>query len=249
MLGNKISIIIFFVTSCFCIEEDSVAIYYENGLAAYNKGQYDLAVQEFNYILSLDIESPELYYNLGNAFYRIGDIGRAIWSYESCLSLSPSNSDAKYNLMLSNLKVIDKLDLPEPPFYLKWYLGLKERFNHIEWFNISFFIFALFLLTLTIYRFNANSFLNSFKSIMLSLFFFSLIFTIDSIITFQSFKKGIILNHKTEVRSEPNKYSTRLFQVNEGLKVQIINKEVDWLKIELLDGKIGWIENLHILEI
>ena len=105
------------------------------------------------------------------------------------------------------------------------------------------------MLTLTIYRFNANIFLKSFKSVILSLLFVSLIFTIDSIITFQTYNKGIILNHKTEVRSEPNKYSTRLFQVNEGLKVKIINKEVDWLKVELLDGKIGWIEKSYILEI
>ncbi len=249
MIGNKIFFIIFFFAYCFCKEKDSVDIYYDNGLSAYNKGQYDLAIQELNYILSLDFESPELYYNLGNAFYRRGEVGRAIWAYESCLSLSPSHSDAKYNLILSNLKVVDKLDLPEPPFYFKWYLGLKERFSSIEWFNISLFILSLFLLTLTIYRFNANIFLKSFKSVILSLLFVSLIFTIDSIITFQTYNKGIILNHKTEVRSEPNKYSTRLFQVNEGLKVKIINKEVDWLKVELLDGKIGWIEKSYILEI
>ena len=51
MLGNKISILILFFAYCFCIDKDSVAIYYENGLAAYSAGQYDLAVQEFNYIL------------------------------------------------------------------------------------------------------------------------------------------------------------------------------------------------------
>jgi len=249
MLGNKISILVLFFAYCFCIDKDSVAIYYENGLAAYSAGQYDLAVQEFNYILSFDIESPELYYNLGNTFYRQENIGKAIWSYERCLLLSPSDSDAKYNLMLSNLKVIDKLDLPDPPFYFNWYLDLKERFNSVEWFNISLSIFSLFLLILTIYRFNANIFFNSLKSVMLSLFFVSLIFTIDSMITIQTLNKGIILNHKVEVKSEPNKYSTRLFQVNEGLKVKIINQEFDWLKIELLDGKIGWIEKSQILEI
>ena len=120
--------------------------------------------------------------------------------------------------MLSNLKVIDKLDLPEPPFYFNWYLDLKERFNSVEWFNISLSVFSLFLLILTIYRFNANIFFKSLKSVMLSLFFISLTFTIDSMITIQTLNKGIILNHKVEVKSEPNKYSTRLFQVNEALK-------------------------------
>ena len=75
MIGNKIFFIIFFFAYCFCKEKDSVDIYYDNGLSAYNKGQYDLAIQELNYILSLDFESPELYYNLGNAFYRRGEVG------------------------------------------------------------------------------------------------------------------------------------------------------------------------------
>ena len=60
-----------------------------------------------------------MYYNLGNAFYRSGNIAGAVWAFESCLKLHPNHLDAKYNLMLANLKVIDKVDLPEPPIYLK----------------------------------------------------------------------------------------------------------------------------------
>ena len=62
--------------------------------------------------------SDELYYNLGNAYYRSGNISGAIWSYESCLKIKPSHSDAKYNLKLANLRVKDRVDFPEAPFYL-----------------------------------------------------------------------------------------------------------------------------------
>ena len=43
---------------------------YQNGITGYGNGNYQLAVQEFEEILTHDWESPELYYNLGNAYYR-----------------------------------------------------------------------------------------------------------------------------------------------------------------------------------
>ena len=85
----------------FAVEE-GISEFYKNGMDAYKKGQYDLAIQEFESILSDNWGSPELYYNLGNAYYRVGDTPGAVWAFESCLKLSPTHSDAQYNLELAN---------------------------------------------------------------------------------------------------------------------------------------------------
>ena len=74
----------------------------------------------------------------------------------------------------------------------------------------------------------------------------SFFLTFHSVWTENSYHLGIIYSTKVEARSEPNQFSTRLFEVHEGLRVSI-NQEVDgWVEIELLDGKIGWIEDSQI---
>jgi tetratricopeptide (TPR) repeat protein len=246
MIGRRIFFILLFCVFSFCIDKDSVDVFYSNGITAYGEGQYDLAVQEFEAILSFGIASMQLFYNLGNSYYRNGDFSNAIWAYESCLRLSPSHSDAKYNLKLVNLNVIDKIDFPNPPFYLDWYIILEEYFSPTEWINISLFFILLIASISTIYRFSFNKHLKFLRGATLSVFLISLFFTISSIIAFTSTKEGIIIKPIVEVRSEPNNYSTRLFQVHEGLKVEVDKNQNEWLQIELLDGKKGWILNKEI---
>ncbi|MBC8256537.1 MAG: tetratricopeptide repeat protein [Candidatus Marinimicrobia bacterium] len=243
-LRNK-SLIFFICIPLFAVEEE-ISQFYKNGMDAYKNGQYDLAIQEFESILSNNFDSPELYYNLGNAFFRSGNTAGAIWAFESCLKLSPTHSDAQYNLKLANLKVIDRMDLPDPPLYLKWYLGMKERFTPSAWINITLFIFLLFSLLALINRFVFFSIVKNLKGIILTLFFISLFLASHSIWTDNSLNLGVIYSPKAEVRSEPNTFSTRLFEVHEGLKVSINQLENNWVEIELLDGKTGWISNDQI---
>ena len=242
---NKIFIILFLSLPLFAVEVETSKIY-ENGMDAYRKGQYDLAIQEFESILSNNWDSSELYYNLGNAFFRSGNTAGAVWAFESCLKLSPTHSDAQYNLKLANLKVIDRMDLPEPPLYLKWYLSMKEQFTPSAWINITLFIFLLFSLFVTVNRIVFFSIVQNLRGVILTIFFISLLLTTHSIWTDNSLNLGVIYSPKAEVRSEPNTFSTRLFEVHEGLKVSINQLENDWVEIELLDGKTGWISNDQI---
>ena len=239
---NKIFIILFLSLPLLAVEVETSKIY-ENGMDAYRKGQYDLAIQEFESILLDNWDSPELYYNLGNAFYRSGIIAGAVWAFESCLKLSPTHEDAKYNLRLANLKVIDRMDLPEPPIYLKWYLSIKEQFTPSTWINISLFIFLIFSIIMTASRVTSSSILQHLRGSIIVVFFVSLFLTIHSIWTDNSLSLGVIYATKVEAHSEPNVFSTRLFEVHEGLRVSINQAVDDWVEIELLDGKTGWIEN------
>ena len=244
MSGLRIFLLLFFMCIPLLAVEEGISQYYKNGTDAYKKGQYDLAIQEFESILSNNWDSPELYYNLGNAFFRSGNTAGAVWAFESCLNLSPTHSDAKYNLKLANLKVVDRMGLPDPPLYLQWYLGLKEQFTPTTWINITLFIFFLFSLTVTVNR--LFLLVQNLRGVILTIFFISLFVTFHSIWTNKSLNLGVIYSLEAEVRSEPNTFSTRLFEVHEGLKVSVNQLENDWVKIELLDGKTGWISNDQI---
>ena len=71
-------------------------------------------------------------------------------------------------------------------------------------------------------------------------------FTLHSIWTENSVKEGIIYDMQVVARSEPNSFSTHLFEVHVGLKVFVGQISDEWIAIELLDGKTGWVEENDI---
>ena len=150
VVGYKLILIsAIFIIPVFAVQE-GVSLHYGIGMDAYRKGQYELAIQEFESILSENWDSPELYYNLGNAYYRSGNTAGAVWAFESCLKLSPAHLDAKYNLRLANLKVIDRVELPEPPMFLKWYFRIKDQFTPSMWINSSLLILMIFSIVIAV---------------------------------------------------------------------------------------------------
>ena len=246
MGGCRFKLIILILSYPVFAASENMSMHYEKGLDAYRNNQYDLAIQEFETILNNNWDSPELYYNFGNAFYRIGNTSGAVWAYESCLKLTPTHSDAEYNLRLANLNVKDRVDLPDPPIYLKWYMGIKERYAPSMWINITLFILLILSLLTTVSRILSSVWLNYIQSMFITLFFCSLFFTLHSIWTENSVNQGVIYYPVVEIRSEPNKFSAQLFEVHEGLKVLVNQTSENWVEIELLDGKAGWIENHQI---
>jgi len=244
--GRRLKFIILILSCPLFAVSENMSLHYEKGLHAYRNNQYELAIQEFATILNNNWDSPELYYNLGNAYYRNGNTSGSVWAYESCLRLSPAYTDAEYNLKLANLKVKDRVDLPDPPIYLKWYMGIKEHFTPSVWINLTLFILLLLSLLVTVSRILSVVSLNYISGIFSTLFFISLFFTLHSIWTENSVNQGIIYYSAVEARSEPNTFSAQLFAVHEGLKVSVNQTSENWVEIELMDGKTGWIENHQI---
>ena len=66
------------------------------------------------------------------------------------------------------------------------------------------------------------------------------------VMTDNTVNQGIIYYSVVEIRSEPNTFSAQLFAVHEGLKVSVKQTSENWVEIELMDGKTGWIENHQI---
>jgi len=246
MAGSRFQFIIIFLLCPLFSATEATSLHYEKGLDAYRNNQYELSIQEFETILDNNWDSPELYYNLGNAFYRNGNIAGSVWAYESCLSISPTHADAEYNLKLANLKVKDRVALPDPPIYLKWYMEIKEHYAPSAWINITLFILLLLSLLMTVSRISSIVSLNYIPGMLITIFFCSLFFTLHSIWTVNLVTQGVIFYPAVEARSEPNTFSARLFEVHEGLKVSVNQISENWVEIELLDGKTGWVENHQI---
>ncbi len=246
MTGNRLSLIILLFFSFVFGSESNVNHHYNTGKEAYRNGQFELAIQEFESILENNWVSPQLYYNLGNAYFRKGKTGGAVWAYESALQIAPGHENARYNLKLSNLKVKDRVEMPDPPFYLLWYVYLLERFTSSDWINITAGFMFLFALCFLLDSLSPGKSLRFLKSMFLTIFIICSLISIHSLKKSKESNLGIIYETQVEVRSEPNTFSTRLFEVHEGLKVNIKTHQDNWVEIELVDGKKGWIEGSYI---
>ena len=226
---------------------ENLDTYYQSGLDYYQSRAYQNAKASLEKVLENNWESPELYYNLGNVYYRLNNISGAVWAYEMCLHHDPTHEDAKFNLKLVNVNVKDRIAIPEAPIYLKLYMGIKERFTPNEWVKITLGLFVLFLLFVLVRKFWGYVWLLNFsENFMLILICITFLFSVHSIWSDSNISQGIIYTQSIDVLSEPNTQSITLFQVHEGLKVSITQNSRNWVEIELIDGKSGWISGNQI---
>ena len=226
---------------------ENLDTYYQSGLDYYQSRAYQNAKASLEKVLEKKWESPELYYNLGNVYYRLNDISGAVWAYEMCLHHDPTHEDAKFNLKLVNVNVKDRIAIPEAPIYLKLYMGIKERFTPNEWVKITLGLFVLFLLFVLVRKFWGYIWLLNFsENFMIISISITFLFSLHSIWSDSNISQGIIYIQSVDVLSEPNTQSITLFQVHEGLKVSITQNSRNWVEIELVDGKSGWISGNQI---
>jgi len=61
-----------------------------------------------------------------------------------------------------------------------------------------------------------------------------------------NYKFGIVVDPVVVVKFSPDQNSKDAFIVHEGLKVQAEDNVNAWIKIKLIDGKVGWLKNNYL---
>ena len=57
-----------------------------------------------------------------------------------------------------------------------------------------------------------------------------------------NYKSGIVVAKSSNIFSEPNPNSTLLFEIHEGVKLEIISESNGWINIKTPDNQVGWID-------
>ena len=208
----------------------------------YATGNFKTAIQHYQSILNKGLISPDIYYNLGNCYFRNGQLGRSILYYEKGLKLDPSHENASFNLALAKTKRLDKFDeVPQFSFDIVL-IGLNKYIshNHISILGSILIIFA------------ASGFIYA-KKIKIKKFINLARITASAglLITFiawkqqsaiNNYKSGIVVAKLSNIFSEPNPNSTLLFEIHEGVKLEIISESNGWINIKTPDNQVGWID-------
>ena len=207
------------------------------------------AIVKYESILNDGYESVELYYNLGNAYYRSEQLGKSIWAYTNALDIAPRNRDVAHNLSIANAQIIDRIEMPKSFFFITFYRLLKSIMTTYEWILVGSFLILIKSIHFSGMRFGyiRGKMYKMTSTVLISLILLSHIFAMDSYIDKQRKNSAVVISNNVNAYSGPFYGSSSiLFQINEGIKVDISNQQQDWVEIILIDGKKGWIPSESI---
>jgi tetratricopeptide (TPR) repeat protein len=218
---------------------------WSSGNENYSKGHFEEALSDYMRIAQLGYLSEPLMYNIANCHFKMKRWGKSILYYERALKINPGNRDVQNNLKLAREFTVDKIEeLPE--FILNtWVRNINYLLSSDGWSYLSLLFFSVTILLLLNFRYGPSSGIRklSFFLSMTSLLT-AIIFTIFAWNQKHSYHKrdsGIVMMPVSTVRSSPDASGNTLFILHEGTKIELIDKLGNWRRIELADGRQGWI--------
>ena len=235
---------ILIVFLCFLGHAQNDALF-NDATKAYNEGNYDQAIEDYQKILENGQHSAALYYNLGNCYYKLNQIAPSIYNYEKALLLSPNDPDIKNNLAHAQNMTLDAIDtLPENAMS-RIYKSTAGFLTFDQWAYLAVFFIFLFVFTYIAFRYFQFAREKRFAFILSMLFLFiAVISVVLAYVRYNDFNTehpAIVFPKEVSVNSEPNNRSQVAFKLHEGAKVNVLEQLGDWNKISLPDGKTGWI--------
>ena len=218
---------------------------FETANGFYNEGEFELAIENYERIITNGEHSAEVYFNLGNAYYKSNNIPSSIYYYEKALKLKPEDTDIINNLGFAQNMTIDEIASTPEVGFNKIYTNLVNTFSFDDWSKIAVAAVVAFVILFLMYYFSVNTnfkritFVSSFIGVVLAAFSLFMAFQKQNIDN--KFDEAIVFAKSIEIKSEPNSNSNNLFRLHEGTKVKIIDNLSGWSHIEIADGQKGWI--------
>lgn len=239
-----------FIVSVFGLQmlsAQNIDSLWNQAVAEYAAGNYSAALDGFSAIEDYGYESAGLYYNIGNCYYKAGNyLGMSILYYRKALRLDPSFEDAKVNLSIAKESTLDRIDEIPEFILLTWIKSFRDTLSSDAWAWISlvsFFAIAVFVL---LFRFGNSVPLRktsfSLAAVCVLCMIISVIFALNLRDAGASGDEAVITVPVCSVKSTPGSSDQSLFILHEGTEVDVLDSIGGWYRIEIPDGRQGWIE-------
>ena len=227
--------------------------YYQQGNAAMQNNAYEEAIKAYESAVATGFESAELYYNLGNAYFRMQELGKSILNYERARALKPADPDIATNLELAQLRVVDKIAAPPALFAARVWEGIKQGLSVGQWGVLAVILFNLLIAAVIVRLLVSKSGVRMVAGYLfiplLVLFLLAGTLYWATARDAKNLRYGIIMPHKVSVLSAPASDATQVFDLHEGTKVRVADRSGAYVKVILLDGKVGWMTRDGVEEI
>lgn len=233
------------VCNVFAQKQDTIQLedYYKNQM-------YEKAIEGYLNIVNDNKESSELYYNLGNAYFKSNEIAKAILYYEKALLLAPNDKDIQYNLAFANSQQPDNIEHLSLGFLPRIFQKLYRQMQVDTWAILGIIFFILFGISICVFLFSQ---ILTRKKIAIATLCCSLLFGILSFCCANArhneltkHEYAIVIEPTTSIKTEPMITAMDLATIHGGIKVKILEEAFGWLKVELGNGKEGWIMKEYV---
>lgn len=248
-------LLILFLSFCFSLgmqaQENNDALF-NKGINAFNQKDYETSAQVFEKLVEVDSLNPTLHYNLGTSYLRLQNTALSIYHLEKSLKLQPNYEPARINLNFAEkLKTkVTKGNLPIPQQQM-----LYSVFNFLKpntWAYLAITSMFLTVILLVVYRLNANT---TAKKVLFTFSMFALAISIGSYFISKNQSNYLLMHHYVIVKdkevllmNEPRSVAKITATLNEGKKGFIQETTNQWIKIQLQNDTIGWVDKNKVLQ-
>lgn len=213
---------------------------------AYQRGDYQAAIEGYEAVVAKGVVHEDLYYNLGNANYRAGRYGHALFNYERALRVDPGDEDTDYNRMVVREAVAaDGRSLLHGAEKDAWWIRFSLGFSITTTTLALLVCNLLFFSGLIALRFLLPGLV---RSGLVVLCVFLGVSTLGSGLLLlghgyanEKIHNGIVTADLAIMREGPGVGLEERGQLHPGLRVTLLASEADWLLIRLANGVEGWV--------
>lgn len=242
---KKLVLIFFLICSAGLYAQSPADSLWNAANTHYAEARYNQALENYLEIEKMELESADLYYNIGNTYFKMLYVAQAILYYERALGLEPNNQDIAYNLQLAREQCIDKIE-PVPAFFVvDWVREATQSLSSDTWAWFAIVMLAVSLLLLLVFYFARKSGLRKAAFVLAVIVFvfagISAAFAWQGKKTATRQDAAIVFAAVSAVKSSPDAQGKDLLVIHEGTKIFVLEKVGDWARIELPDGRQGWV--------
>ena len=250
-IKNSISLLLLLVSFFGNAQGEAL---FKSATKSYNDGNYKEAIEHYLKILETGEHSVAVYFNLGNSYYKLNQIAPSIYYYEKALLLKPNDTEVKNNLGYAQNMTLDAIEkIPETGFF-NIYKKITNLLCFDQWAYVSIVFMLLFVVLYIVFyylRYTTQkrvAFISSIICLIITIVAF--VFALLEYKYFNIEQPAIVFSEESIIKSEPNNRSEEVFRLHQGTKVNVLDRLSDWEKIQLVDGKTGWIlaEDIKILK-
>lgn len=243
--GSSVVIALMLTISSSLSAQESASELWNRGNEAFSRSEWQSALEAYRAIESEGLQSADLYYNMGNACFKMGETGYAILYFEKALKIDPSHPDAANNLAIASQLTLDKIEAV-PEFVLKtWIRDIRNGMSADAWAWMTLLLAAIVAgLMIVFVRASSNGLRKSgfvLACIAAVIAVFTLTFSLTGRAAVTRTDNAVVTAPVSSVKSSPAEGGMSIFVLHEGTKVTIHDTLGEWTKIELADGRQGWI--------
>lgn len=246
--------LIFFLLFCHsCLflqaQGDALDLHYQANEQYQNK-EYEQAAKTYEQVLSTGLAAKELYFNLGNTYFQLNEIGKSILNYERALRLAPKDEDVQHNLALAKRRISQRIDDYPLPFYVTGFRSIVNFFSSGIWALLSILcIWGALALAISYLRAHEVKSQKRFFSYAWTALLLSALFC------FLAYNKyywetnpdyAILAKSGVRATNGPSDESKEVFSLPEGVKVRIVERNAQFCKVVIPDGREGWLPSNSI---